>query len=267
LKLIIYSCLHAALAFLVNYPQVHDASRGQKSDAEETPSAQIQFLPILCWCSSVHRQPAGGVPSGMQTQAKRIPILVLISFDGRVPQKLHDFWGPRRRQERLNKFEQWVFLDLAATFSGWPTIWTNARLELARRHASMYSSAHAVVDLDTTRVIHQDMANIIALREDLRLFVAAYEKYQKILRRLFPGTGLGRLDKMFPHADGEATEIVSEERKGLSELLDEMEHRLQDTQQNLEHQQETSEVIIRQLENLLSLVCRSILASDSTGEE
>ncbi len=48
-----------------------------------------------------------------------------------------------------------------------------------------------------------------------------------------------------------------QERAVLCELLDEMERRLEDTQLNLEHQQETSEVIIRQLENLLSLVRES----------
>jgi hypothetical protein len=61
--------------------------------------------------------------------------------------------------------------------SGWPTIWTNAPREHAQRHPSMYSSANAVADLGTTRIIHQDMANVIALRKDLRLFIAAYAKY------------------------------------------------------------------------------------------
>ncbi|KAF5586397.1 uncharacterized protein FSUBG_12167 [Fusarium subglutinans] len=106
---------------------------------------------------------------------------VTFSFHECVPEKMGEFWSIERRQDRVAKFEQWAFLDLDATFSGWPTIRTNARRELARRHASLYSSANAVADLDIARIIHQDMANVIALRQDLCLFNAAYAKYSQIL--------------------------------------------------------------------------------------
>jgi hypothetical protein len=245
-----------AVAFLANYPQIQGAGRSQSGSKDETIPAQVNFIPILCWCSSVERP----VVAGSQQSTQRIAIVVTISFHECVPEKMGEFWSIERRQERLVKFEQWAFLDLAATFSGWPTIWTNARYQLAQLHASMYSSANAVANLGTTRIIHQDMANVIALREDLRLFIAAYAKYSKILQRIFPNNKMARINKMRPLTGTRRKEgqpmgnAELKERTELVELLAELENRLQDSQQNLEHQLETSEVILRQLENLLSLV-------------
>ncbi|KAF5663394.1 cytochrome b2 mitochondrial [Fusarium circinatum] len=243
-----------SVAFLANYPQVREASRNHSGLKDEITPAQVNFLPILCWCSSVE-QP---VVDNQQNTGK-VAIVVTISFHECVPEKMGEFWSMKRRQDRLAKYEQWAFLDLAATFSGWPTIWTNARRELAQRHASMYSSANAVADLGTTRIIHQDMANVIALREDLRLFIAAYAKYSQILRRMFPNNKMARINKMRTltgrrRKEGQPMDDDElKERTELVELLAELENRLQDSQQNLEHQLETSEVILRQLENLLSL--------------
>ncbi|KAF5645171.1 homeobox transcription factor [Fusarium sp. NRRL 52700] len=243
-----------SVAFLANYPQVREASRNHSDLKGEITPAQVNFLPILCWCSSVEHPVVGN-----QQSTAKIAIVVTISFHECVPDKMGKFWSMERRQDRLAKFEQWAFLDLAATFSGWPTIWTNARRELAQRHASMYSSANAVADLGTTRIIHQDMANVIALREDLRLFIAAYAKYSQILRRMFPNSKLARINKMRTLAgrrrkEGQPMDDDElKERTELVELLAELENRLQDSQQNLEHQLETSEVILRQLENLMSL--------------
>ncbi|CZR42748.1 uncharacterized protein FPRO_10051 [Fusarium proliferatum ET1] len=243
-----------SVAFLANYPQVQAASHSQGGPKDDITPAQVKFLPILGWCSSVERP-----ITGSQQDTQRIAIVVTISFHECVPEKMGEFWSIGRRQDRLAKFEQWAFLDLAATFSGWPTIWTNARRELAQRHASMYSSANAVADLGTTRIIHQDMANVIALREDLRLFIAAYAKYSQILRRMFPNSKMARINKMRSltgrrRKEGQPMDNVElKESTELLELLAELEIRLQDSQQNLEHQLETSEVILRQLENLLSL--------------
>ncbi|VZH95771.1 unnamed protein product [Fusarium fujikuroi] len=243
-----------SVALLANYPQVQAASHSQRRPKDDITPAQVNFLPILCWCSSVERP-----ITGSQQDTQRIAIVVTISFHECVPEKMGEFWSIGRRQDRLAKFEQWAFLDLAATFSGWPTIWTNARRELAQRHASMYSSANAVADLGTTRIIHQDMANVIALREDLRLFIAAYAKYSQILRRMFPNSKMARINKMRSltgrrRNEGQPMDDAAlKESTELLDLLAELENRLQDSQQNLEHQLETSEVILRQLENLLSL--------------
>ncbi|KAF5652427.1 homeobox transcription factor [Fusarium sp. NRRL 25303] len=243
-----------SVAFLANYPQVQGASRSQGGPKDEITPAQVNFLPILCWCSSVERP-----KTGSQQDIQKIAIVVTISFHECVPEKMGEFWSIGRRQDRLAKFEQWAFLDLAAAFSGWSSIWTNARRELAQRHASMYSSANAVADLGTTRIIHQDMANVIALREDLRLFITAYAKYSQILRRMFPNNKMARVNKMRTltgrsRKEGQPMDDAElKESTDLLELLAELENRLQDSQQNLEHQLETSEVILRQLENLLSL--------------
>ncbi|KAF5542052.1 hypothetical protein FMEXI_7656 [Fusarium mexicanum] len=165
-----------------------------------------------------------------------------------------EFWSLERRQDHLAKYEQRAFLDVTATFSGWPTIWTNARRELAQRHASMYSSANAVADLGTTRIIHQDMANVIALCEDLRLLNVTYAKYSQILN--VPNSKMARINKLrtLSGRRREQGQPIDEAKlKERTELV-ELENRLQDCQQNLKHQLETSEVNLRQLENLLSLV-------------
>jgi len=192
-----------------------------------------------------------GMPGEPQSASanERVSVVVLVSFDEVVPQKMGEFWRLPYRQDRLWSFEQWAFLDIAAAFLHWPEVWTRARLELGRRHAAMYSTTNPVIDLDTTQTIHQDMSNIIALREDLRLFIAACENMKYTMDRQFPGTGRARLAKRWPLL--RATGFDEEETY---RLFEEMEYRLQYIQRNHQHQQETSEVIIRQLEILLSLV-------------
>ncbi len=111
----------------------------------------------------------------------------------------------------------------------------------------MYSSVPAVLNIDTTRVLHQDTADIIALREDLRLFIAAHKSYRSLLKRLFPRSNLDQPDGALPDAKSTAEDRKTDRLR----LLEDMEDRLQDSQLNLEHQLETSEVIVRQLENLL----------------
>ncbi|KAM7183714.1 hypothetical protein V8F20_012519, partial [Naviculisporaceae sp. PSN 640] len=249
----------SALTFLANYPRIETPTsagsrHGVRSDTKsgQTPA---QFVPALCWCSSVESP-------FTRTQ---VGIVVLLAFDERVLSNMRDFWTLPKRQERLSRFEQWAFLDLAVVLSDWPVIWANARRELADLHNSMYSSSNAVIaDLGTTRIIHQDMAAIISLREELRLFIAAYAKLRQILRRVFQGdTGVDRVQKLWKNTTTHSPDMVEQDDPSdwaktvgisrLAKLLDELENRLEDSQTNLEHQLETSEVILRQLENLLGL--------------
>lgn len=179
---------------------------------------------------------------------------------------MRDFWTLPKRQERLARFELWAFLDLAVVLSDWAVIWANARRELADLHNSMYSTGNAAIaDLSTTRIIHQDMATIMSLREELRLFIAAYAKLRQILRRVYHGdTGTSRVQNLWKsmtshpldtfEQDDSSSLTETAEISKLVKWLDELENRLEDSQTNLEHQLETSEVILRQLENLLALV-------------
>ncbi|KAF5252667.1 hypothetical protein FANTH_2357 [Fusarium anthophilum] len=97
-----------AVAFLANYPQVQEASRSQSEPKDDITPAQVNFLPILCWCSSIE-QPVAGSQQG----TKRIAVVVTFSFHECVPKKMGEFWSIERRQDRVAKFEQWAFLDLA----------------------------------------------------------------------------------------------------------------------------------------------------------
>ncbi|KAK0711745.1 hypothetical protein B0H67DRAFT_300255 [Lasiosphaeris hirsuta] len=71
-----------------------------------------------------------------------------------------------------------------------------------------------------------------------------------LLGRSFPGADIARLDRRWPPVQHHP---IPPEKTKAYDLLEETEHRFQDIIRNHQHQQETSEVILRQLENLLSL--------------
>lgn len=111
-------------------------------------------------------------------------------------------------------------------FSNWSVVWDFARNDLALRDRQTHGEKEAPPLLNLTRRLHRDAANVIALREHLRLHVSAAIKFRRYLER------------------------NSKSRYYTEELT----QRLEDYIGNLEHHQETSQVILRQLENLLSLV-------------
>jgi hypothetical protein len=98
-----------------------------------------------------------------------------------------------------------------------------------------------------TRVLHLDIANIIALKEDLRLHKTATLRYQNLLSRIH---GQEMTPVMTPFSVIREFGSISQQS-----LNSELRERLEDTVHDIAHQQETSEVILKQFENLLSLVC------------
>ena len=124
-------------------------------------------------------------------------------------------------------------MELNTTLSPWHELWNPARLELARRTSELYSGLQAQDILKITRDLHQNTASVIALREDLRLHISAAERYQQIVQ----GIRLRILDT-----------------SPLRQTYQTLEERVAQTLQSMTYQQETSQVILRQFENLLSLV-------------
>jgi hypothetical protein len=128
-----------------------------------------------------------------------------------------------------------MFIDLFIFLAEWSDVWSLVRQELARREAELHAEARSLEVLQQTRVLHRDTSNFIAMREDLRLHITAFQKYRSLAKSLATKRSpLGIADK------------------NEQEYL---EDRIEEYLQNLLHQQESSAVIHRQLENLLSLVC------------
>jgi hypothetical protein len=117
-------------------------------------------------------------------------------------------------------------------FAEWSNVWGVAREELTQRSAQVYGEAEKIPVLELTRALHRDAANVISLREDLRLHWSALQKYQDVIWQPTP---------------------LMSELVGKGERAD-LEDNIGELSQNLQHQQESSLVIHKQLENLLSLV-------------
>ena len=155
----------------------------------------------------------------------RIPVILTICLDPGIPYLLNrHFNGNNRRIQRLTVSPFWIFLDLGVIFSSWPEIWDFLRSRLSERTSELHSTLSTSALLEMTKDLHLETANVIALQEDLRLQISTAEKYQS---------------------------IAEESRIFQPNIIKD---RLRDYLQNLVHQKETSQLLLRQFENLIALV-------------
>jgi hypothetical protein len=87
-----------------------------------------------------------------------------------------------RRARRLKKCPDWIFMDLSYLFSDWSRVWDAVREELRLRSAQAHRDRGDIPIpsiLQLTRSLHRDTANIVALRETLRLHASATDKYRR----------------------------------------------------------------------------------------
>lgn len=160
-----------------------------------------------------------------------------------LPDSLENYFGGHCnswRTTRLRDCPSWIYVNLFYILTSWGEVWDVAKRDLALRDAQTHGTIRAPQTLELTRILHRNSSNTIALKEYLRLQLAGMNKLQKGLNKTIK---YKFRDKKIP-VPGE-----------YMQLLD----RIADHLEDLEHFQETSEVILRQFENLLSLVSRILL--------
>lgn len=165
------------------------------------------------------------------------PLVLMVCRDNIVPKKLQEQCvSTNWKVQDLSSIPCRIFVDLFEILGDWPGVWRSARHELAKQNSKLLGNPQKMDVLQQTRTLHSDTANVIALREDLRLHVAAFQRFQSLFKSLetkaSPFVDIGKAD---------AREYIG--------------NRIEQHLQNLFHQQESSNMIQRQLENLLSLVC------------
>jgi hypothetical protein len=220
LSLLIYQL---TLGFFMQYPYVH--SNDPEPHTTKVKTNRIKFAPIATWIS---------------TLAETTTIL-LVCRDEQVPKRLQSHLVSGNWQYSLLKRDPArIFIDLLILLNEWAEVWTIARQDLAQKFLQVHTDELPL--LRKTKELHRDAAEIIALREDLRLHVTAVRRFGVILG--VQGPVMIKLGLLYGNKMGLGHDVIQEE----------LEEQLEECLQNLLHQQESAAVIHKQLENLLSLV-------------
>ncbi|KAF2495599.1 hypothetical protein BU16DRAFT_561877 [Lophium mytilinum] len=211
----------SGLSFFINYPILPIIVK----EKNEPPS--IQFIPIATW-----------ICSGAEALLPHLPVhtqgisdtIFLICASPSVAMRLGDHYnGPehRDRRRRLKDAPLWISMDLQFVFSDWSRAWNKVREDLSECHSQIHGDAGGPPLLDLTRKLHKDASRVIALREQLRVHSGAVARLVSLVNKQC--------------AQAPSVQISA------------LKNRVIECQDVLTYQEETSQVILRQLENLLSL--------------
>ncbi|ORY14455.1 hypothetical protein BCR34DRAFT_560453 [Clohesyomyces aquaticus] len=194
----------------------------------EKTTSNLKFCPVATW---------------VYASRSSAPAVLMVCRDDEVPNRLQEQCvAANWKLKRLSTAPCCIFLDLFEFLAEWPGVWRSARHQLTRTNTELHASTNKVDVLQQTRALHSDTANVIALREDLRLHITAFQKYRSLISAL---AAKGSLFVPSPVEDD----------------MEYLEDRTEQCLQNLFHQQESSAVIHRQLENLLSLAFNTEMVS------
>ncbi|KAF2683459.1 hypothetical protein K458DRAFT_432248 [Lentithecium fluviatile CBS 122367] len=212
------------LSFSMQYPYIGPEPYGSPK------TSRIQFASIATRISTLNE----------------VPTILLVCCDEEIPQRLQSHLVSGNWQCTLLKQNPArMFIDLLILLTEWADVWAIARQELAQRDLQVHTDELPL--LRKTKELHRDAAEIIALREDLRLHVTAVRRFSVMVGA--QGPMMAKLGLLC----GKNTNDVYEEEE-LEELVDEC-------LRNLLHQQESAAVIHKQLENLLSLAFNTEMVS------
>lgn len=122
---------------------------------------------------------------------------------------------------RLQENHLWIFFDLLHIFGEWGQVWSTAKSNLMEYQRQIHDSARKMPLLDLARALHDQIANILSAREQLRVHESA-------------------ITRLLGFTDVTAAQVLTE--------------RAQEHLEDITFHEETSQVILRQLENMTSLV-------------
>lgn len=184
---------------LLNYPFLFDTKH-------------VGFLPIATWIC----------PSSADKSAGEASVLIICTNPviGRLVDS-HYSSAYDKRWMRLQENHLWIFFDLLHIFGEWGQVWSTAKSNLMEYQRQIHDSARKMPLLDLARALHDQIANILWAREQLRVHESA-------------------ITRLLGFTDVTAAQVLTE--------------RAQEHLEDITFHEETSQVILRQLENMTSLV-------------
>ncbi|KAH8705334.1 hypothetical protein BGW36DRAFT_367370 [Talaromyces proteolyticus] len=190
-------------------------------------STEIRFRSIATWiCPS-------SVLSIPENEAT--PMILLLVANADVPARLEKHLGSPENSWRMTRIQNspsWIYLDLAHVLGHWSDVWLRVQRALIYRDAQTHGKIQGPPVLQFTRQLHRDNANIIVLQENLRLHIAALERFEQFVKR----------------SQQWEPKLVAEDHQ------DELNERIENLLGSLRNYQETSNVVLQQWKTLLSLV-------------
>jgi hypothetical protein len=212
------------MSFLLHYPIIELQDKTVSSTVSYS-QPKITFTPIVTWISSRL--------DSDQAKSETVPVIFIACTHEAIPSRLQkQCVSGNWDVGMLKTCPARIFVDLEMIFAEWSGVWDVAMEQLNQRSAQVYGETEKIPVLELTRSLHRDTANVISLQEDLRLHWAALLKYQDLIWQ----------------PKSLVSELVG---KGQGDALEDA---VGELSQNLQHQRESSTVIHKQLENLLSLV-------------
>lgn len=165
----------------------------------------------------------------MKSPDEKIGIFIICT-DSAVGRLLDSHYSvtENRRWTRLRENNLWIFPDLLHIFNGWGQIWNTTKRNLAEYQYQIHDSAGTTPLLDLARAVHDEVAKTLSAQEQLRVHKSSIKRFLRF------------------------TEAMA------AQTLTEMTH---DRLEDIDFHEETSQVILRQLENMTSLVWEYILST------
>jgi hypothetical protein len=214
------------MSFFMQYPTLRAKPDCTTRNAPEVDSI-IKFCPVAT-CLALS-------PITATNGTQSIPLIAMSCRDREIVKVLQDHCvSGNWTLDQLSACPARIFVDLFIMLAQWSDVWRCARQELSLRDAQLHGEVRGSSVLQQTRALHRDTANVIAMQEELRLHISAFEKFKTLLHTQETRGGVGLC--------------------GRSSDKMELEQGVDDCLKNTQHYQESSAVINRQLENLLSLV-------------
>lgn len=174
----------------------------------------IGFLPIATWICL-------SPPTDSTDEANIIIIIICTSpIVGRLVGS-HYSSAYEKRWMRLQQNPLWIFADLLYIFGAWGKVFNTMKHNLSKYQSQIYGNSGRGALLDLARTLHGEIAKILSVREQLRVHKSAITRFQRL-------NGVTTIPKLAKRAQEQPEDIAFHE--------------------------ETSAVILRQLENMTSLV-------------
>lgn len=126
-----------------------------------------------------------------------------------------------KRWMRFQENHFWIFADLLHIFGEWGQVWNTTKRNVTEYQRQIHDSARAMPLLDLTRALHDETAMILSVREQLRVQASIITRFRRL------------------------TDVIAAQT---------LAERAQEYLEDIDFHEETSQVILRQLENMTSLV-------------
>ncbi|OOQ87234.1 hypothetical protein PEBR_18167 [Penicillium brasilianum] len=208
---------------LLNFPFVLPSSYTSETETDN----RISFLPVAVWL-----YPSSFIKTSQQGSSRTN--IVLICTNSHVSRALISYYGAayQKRWMRLQKSPTWIFPDILHTLGGWWEVWNITKQHLGVYHRYVHELSRPVRFLnirdsqkprllDLARQLHDENAILLSVREQLRVHSAALSRFLRL-----------------PMCTSS------------QDVID----RLQEHLEDINYHEETSQVLTRQLENIMSLV-------------